>query len=182
VSGGVLIRHSLLFHLKQESFVTGRLLVLSLIWSHPFPKLLFSRIALVTHTTNGCIYCCVLNKGGFAMISMLLNWVLSAAILLLVANILPGIHVASFSTAMIAIVVMSLVNALVMPLVVLLTLPINVLTLGLFSFVISAMMFGLSAYLLPGFSIDNWLSALVGAALLGLLTSIMQAVNPVKAV
>ncbi len=106
-------------------------------------------------------------------LSALLTWFLTAAALLLVAAILPGISVESFGVALIAALVMGLVNLLVRPLLILLTLPLNLLTLGLFSFIINALMFGLVAWLVPGFEVSNFLSALVGALLLSVVTTVV---------
>ena len=81
---------------------------------------------------------------------IVLRWLLLAAALLLVANLYPGVQVASFSSAMVAALVLGLLNALLRPILVLLTLPVTVLTLGLFLFVINALMFYFAASLLSG--------------------------------
>lgn len=108
------------------------------------------------------------------LLSALLTWLLTAAALLLVAAVLPGIIIEGFGVALIAALVMGLVNLLVRPLLLLLTLPLNILTLGLFSFIINAMMFGLVAWLVPGFEVTNFLSALLGALLLALVTALVN--------
>lgn len=108
------------------------------------------------------------------LLSALLTWLLTAAALLLVAAVLPGIVIDGFGVALIAALVMGLVNLLVRPLLLLLTLPLNLLTLGLFSFIINAMMFGLVAWLVPGFEVTNFLSALLGALLLALITTVVN--------
>ena len=71
----------------------------------------------------------------------IVRWLLLAAALLLVAQIYPGVQVASFTAAMVAALVIGLFNALVRPILVLLTLPVTIITLGLFLFVINALMF-----------------------------------------
>lgn len=104
--------------------------------------------------------------------AMILQWVLTALALLLLAYILPGIEVSGFGAALIAALVLATVNFLVRPIVSLITLPINMLTLGLFSFVINALMFMLAAAIVPGFEVTNFISALIGSLLLALITGI----------
>jgi len=92
---------------------------------------------------------------------MLVRWLLLAAALLLVANVYPGVTVRSFGSAMVAALVIGLFNTLLRPVLVLLTLPVTILTLGLFLFVINALMFYFAASVLNGFEF--------GAALIGSL-------------
>jgi putative membrane protein len=106
------------------------------------------------------------------LMSLLIRWVVVALGLLLVAAILPGVAISGFMTALIAALVFGLVNLMVKPLVSLLTLPINMMTLGLFSFVINALMFGLTAWLVPGFIVTGIWSALLGSVLLSIITSV----------
>jgi putative membrane protein len=96
------------------------------------------------------------------------RWLLLAAALLLVANIYPGVVVASFGSALIAALVLGLLNALLRPLLVLLTLPVTVLTLGLFLFVINALMFYFAASVLDGFNVTGFGAALIGSLLYSL--------------
>jgi putative membrane protein len=102
------------------------------------------------------------------MLAIVFNWVLSAAILIIISNLLPGIELKAFGTALGVIAVFSIINVLIRPIITLLTLPLNVLTLGLFTFVINAMMFGLGAYLVDGFYVHDFISALIGSVLLSL--------------
>ncbi len=99
-----------------------------------------------------------------------LRWLLNALILLLVSQLLPGFVLASFWTALWAAVALGLVNALVRPILLLLTLPINLLTLGLFTFVINALMLVLVAKLVPGFSVADFGTAVVAAIILWLVS------------
>ena len=94
---------------------------------------------------------------------LIIRWLLLAAALLLVANLYSGVQVASFGSAMIAALVLGLLNTLVRPLLVLLTLPVTLLTLGLFLFVINAMMFWAAARLLDGFEVASFAAALIGS-------------------
>jgi putative membrane protein len=98
-----------------------------------------------------------------ARMKILIRWLLLAAALLLVAHLYSGVVVTSFGSAMIAALVLGLLNALLRPLLVLLTLPVTVLTLGLFLFVINALMFYFAAQMLSGLSVTSFGAALIGS-------------------
>src|SRR4029078_10780081 len=100
---------------------------------------------------------------------LIVRWLLHAAALLLVANLYPGVAVASFAAAMTAALVLGLFNTLLRPLLVLLTLPVTLLTLGLFLFVINALMFYFAASVLQGFSVTGFGAGLIGSQVLNLL-------------
>lgn len=102
------------------------------------------------------------------MIKLLLRWMLLAAALLLVAHLYPGVQVASFGAAMVAALVLGLLNSLVRPLLVVLTLPVTVVTLGLFLFVINALMFWSAARLLDGLQVTGFGAALIGSLIYSL--------------
>jgi putative membrane protein len=106
---------------------------------------------------------------------LILRWLLLAAALLLVAHLYPGVTVASFGTALIAAFVLGLFNTLVRPLLVLLTLPVTILTLGLFLFVINALMFWAAASVLDGFAVAGFVAALVGSLLYSLCGLVIDA-------
>ena len=99
---------------------------------------------------------------------LIVRWLLLAAALLLVAHLYGGVQVASFGSAMIAALVLGLLNTLVRPLLVLLTLPVTLLTLGLFLFVINALMFWAAASILEGFNVTGFSAALVGSLIYSL--------------
>ena len=99
---------------------------------------------------------------------IIVRWLLLAAALLLVAHLYPGVSVASFGSALIAALVLGLFNTLVRPLLVLLTLPVTLLTLGLFLFVINALMFWAAASVLDGFNVAGFSAALIGSLLYSL--------------
>src|SRR5262245_15684364 len=99
---------------------------------------------------------------------LLVRWLLLAAALLLVAHLYAGVQVASFGSAMVAALVLGLLNTLVRPLLVLLTLPVTLLTLGLFLFVINALMFWAAASLLDGFNVNGFGAALIGSLIYSL--------------
>ena len=87
---------------------------------------------------------------------LILLWLLNALALLAVAYLLPSIQVASFGSAMVAALVLGLVNAVLRPLLLLLTLPVTLLTLGLFLFVLNGLMFWLAGSLLEGFVVGGF--------------------------
>lgn len=91
------------------------------------------------------------------------KWLLSAAALVFVAYVYAGVEVTSFTAALVAALVIGLLNMVVRPVLVVLTLPVTVLTLGLFLFVINALMFWAAASVLDGFHVRGFLSALVGS-------------------
>ena len=94
---------------------------------------------------------------------VILKWLLSATALLAVAYLYEGVEVRSFGAALTAAFVIGLLNMLLRPLLVLLTLPVTVLTLGLFLFVINALMFWWAASLLNGFYVSGFGAALLGS-------------------
>jgi putative membrane protein len=106
---------------------------------------------------------------------IIVRWLLLAAALLLVANLYPGVTVASFGSALIAAFVLGLFNTLVRPLLVLLTLPVTLLTLGLFLFVINALMFWATASVLDDFNVAGFGAALIGSLLYSLCGVVIDA-------
>ncbi len=104
------------------------------------------------------------------MLSLLARWIINAGALLLVAYLYPGVQVRDFVAALIAALVLGLVNALIRPILVILTLPVTLLTLGLFLFVINALLFWLVAELVSGFMVTGFWAALVGSILYSLIT------------
>jgi putative membrane protein len=99
---------------------------------------------------------------------LIARWLLLAGALLLVAYLYPGVTVSSFGAAMIAALVLGLLNTIVRPLLVLLTLPVTLLTLGLFLFVINALMFWAAAGVLEGFAVQGFVAALIGSLIYSL--------------
>jgi putative membrane protein len=102
------------------------------------------------------------------MIKLFSRWLLLACALLLVAHLYPGVTVLSFGSAMIAALVIGLLNTLLRPVLVVLTLPVTVVTLGLFLFVINALMFYFAAEVLEGFGVKGFGSALIGSVIYSL--------------
>ncbi len=106
--------------------------------------------------------------------SILINWVISALVILVVAYVLPGVMVSGFFVALVVALVLGLINALVKPVLVMLTLPVTVLTLGLFIFVINALLIMLAAAIVPGFQVDGFLWALVFSLILSVVHSFVK--------
>jgi len=104
------------------------------------------------------------------MLSLIARWILNAAALLLVAYLYPGVMVETFFAALIAALVLGLVNAVVRPILVILTLPVTILTLGLFLFVINALLFWFVAEIVQGFRVTGFVAALVGSLLYSVIT------------
>ena len=104
------------------------------------------------------------------MVRMLIGWLLNAMALLAVAYLLPSIHVASFGSALIAALVLGLVNTLIRPMLVMLTLPVTLLTLGLFLLVINGLLFWAVGNMLDGFSVGGFWSGVFGALLYSLIS------------
>jgi putative membrane protein len=97
------------------------------------------------------------------MLKLIAKWLLSASALLFVAYVYQGVQVTSFPSAMLAALVIGLLNAVVRPVLVVLTLPVTVVTLGLFLFVINALVFWAAAAVLDGFGVRDFVAALVGS-------------------
>lgn len=108
------------------------------------------------------------------MPNFLLTWLLTAAALVITAQFVPGFKIDSFPSALIAAVVLGLVNAIVKPILVILTLPITFVTLGLFLLVINAITIWLAGALTPGFEVNGFLPALVGSIALTIIASVLN--------
>jgi putative membrane protein len=108
------------------------------------------------------------------MLKLIAKWLLSAAALLFVAYVYTGVDVSSFGAAMLAALVIGLLNTIVRPVLVVLTLPVTVLTLGLFLFVINAVVFWAAAAVLDGFQVRGFLAALVGSVIYTVLGVIIE--------
>lgn len=105
--------------------------------------------------------------------NVLIRWFVNALSLYIVSRIVTGIAVRDFTTALVAALIIGLINALIKPVLVLLTLPINILTLGLFTFIINAGLLLLAGRITPGFVVDGFWSALIGSILLSLVSTVL---------
>ena len=100
----------------------------------------------------------------------LVRWICFALALIFTAWVIPGIEVSSFLSAMFACVIIALINTFVKPVLQLVTLPINFLTVGLFSFVLNALLLMLAGWITPGLEVDGFLSALLGSIVLSIFS------------
>lgn len=107
---------------------------------------------------------------------LLIGWLLSALALLAVAYLVPGIHVSSFMSALIAAAVIGLANILIKPILLILTLPVTIITLGLFIFVINGLLFWLAGYLLQGFDVQTFTAGIIGAIVYSIISWILSAI------
>ncbi|WP_423195089.1 MULTISPECIES: phage holin family protein [unclassified Cupriavidus] len=101
---------------------------------------------------------------------LLAVWIINAASLFLVGSVINGIELRGFGAAMIAALVLGLVNTLIRPILVILTLPVTLLTLGLFIFVINALLFLFVGNLLQGFVVQGFGAALLGSILYSVIS------------
>ncbi len=105
-----------------------------------------------------------------------LKLLLSAVAVLVLAEILPGVGINSYVSALIVAIVLALLNAIVKPILVFLTLPATLITLGLFLLVINAAIILLADYFITGFSVSGWLWALIFSVLLSIFQSILHSI------
>lgn len=108
------------------------------------------------------------------MIKLIVKWLLSGAALLFVAYVYSGVEVKTFTAALIAALVIGLLNTIVRPILVILTLPVTVVTLGLFLFIINALMFWAASGLLDGFQVRGFVAALIGSLIYSLLGLVIE--------
>jgi putative membrane protein len=104
-------------------------------------------------------------------------WIVTTISLLVIARLPLGIEIDELSTAVVAALVIGVLNAVLKPVLVFFTLPLTIITFGLFIFVLNAVIFGLAAWLIPGFRLrGGWVSALIGSLVLSVLNSLIFAV------
>ena len=108
------------------------------------------------------------------MMQALVNWLLSALSLMLVAHLIPGFQISGLGAALIASIVIGLVNATLGLVLKIVTFPVTILTLGLFWLVINALMLEVAAALVPGFTITGFLPAFFGAIVLSLVNLVLR--------
>ena len=114
------------------------------------------------------------------MLKILLVWLVNALALMAVAYLLPGIQVAGFVTALVAALVLGLINAVIRPVLVLLTLPATLLTLGLFIFVINGLLFWLVGSFVDGFTVSGFWAGVFGAIVYSIISWALSALLPGK--
>ena len=102
--------------------------------------------------------------------TLIVRWFINALALLLVAYLYSGVQVDGIFAALIAALVLGLVNAVIRPLLVVLTLPVTILTLGLFIFVINAFMFWFVTEIVKGFTVTGFMAALIGSLMFSVIS------------
>lgn len=104
----------------------------------------------------------------------IIYWCVSAISVLITSRVINGFKVSGFFAALIAAVVIAFANVFMWPLLIFLTLPLNLLTLGLFTFVVNGAILRICAALLPGFEIDGWTPAIFGAVILSVVSTVLH--------
>ena len=105
---------------------------------------------------------------------LLINWLASTLVIIIASYILPGVHVAGFSSALWVALVLGIFNAVLKPILIILTLPITILTLGLFTLVINAILILLAAKIVPGFQVDGFFWAILFSLVVSLINIIVS--------
>ena len=108
---------------------------------------------------------------------LLLRWLLNTLALFVVVQLVPGFHYHSIVSLAIAALILGLLNAIVRPILFFLTLPLTIVTLGLFLIVLNAVMLELTAWLAPGFRIDDFVAAIIGAIVLAIISWITNRIG-----
>ena len=108
------------------------------------------------------------------MLNGFLRWVIYSLLIVFTSWIVPGISVENFLSAMLVCLVIALINVFIRPLVEFISLPVTFLTMGLFSFVINALLLMLAGFLTPGFEVEGFLSALLGSIVLSVFAGIVS--------
>ena len=108
---------------------------------------------------------------------LIVRWILNTLALFVVVNLVPGFHWHTIVTLAIAAAVLGLLNAIVRPILFVLTLPLTVITLGLFLIVLNAIMLEITAWFVPGFRIDSFFWAIIGAIVLGLISLVTSRIG-----
>ncbi len=109
--------------------------------------------------------------------STLLSLILSTLAVLATAYILPGVHITGFLAAFVAAIVLGIANSVLLPLLLLITLPINLLTLGLFTFVVIGFLVMAVSAIVPGFTVDSFWWALAFALVLFVINSFIRSIT-----
>jgi len=108
------------------------------------------------------------------LLHIIVSWFVSALALWIVARVVPGIELRGFGDALIATVIIAIVNATIGPVLKFLTFPLTLITLGLFLLVINAFLLKLASLFTPGFAVRGLLSAILGSVVLTILTAILR--------
>ena len=108
------------------------------------------------------------------MKGLLLRWIILSVAIMVAAYLFPGIQVSGFGSALVAAMVLGILNAFFRPILIILTLPINVLTLGLFTFVINAFLLMMTSGVIGGLVVDGFGSALLGSLIISVVSWLLS--------
>jgi putative membrane protein len=103
------------------------------------------------------------------MFKLIFKWLVLSAAVVLAAYLVPGIMVASWTVALIAGLVLGLINMFIKPVLTILTIPISIITLGFFGLILNALLFWAAAYFVSGFSIASFLAAFLGSIIVSIV-------------
>ena len=106
--------------------------------------------------------------------NIFLRWIVNAAALIAIANFVPGISVSGWYAAFIAALVLGIINIILKPILVILTLPVNILTLGLFTLVINAILFKFAGTIVKGFDVTGFQAAFFGALIMSIINILVH--------
>ena len=104
------------------------------------------------------------------MVLIITRWLIIVMAILVASMLVPGIEVDSLTTAILAAALLGLINVFIKPVLLILTLPLSILTLGVFTFFINALMLELVAYFVPGFKVHSFLAAFLGSLIISIVT------------
>ena len=105
---------------------------------------------------------------------ILIRWIILTASIIIASYLLEGIHISGFFSAFFAAAALGILNALFRPILLILTLPINVLTLGLFTFIINALMLKMASGIIPGFEVHGFWTAVIGSLIISVISWLLN--------
>ena len=109
-----------------------------------------------------------------AVIGILIRWIILTVSIIIASYLLEGIHISGFFSAFFAAAALGILNALFRPILLILTLPINLLTLGLFTFIINALMLKMASGIIPGFEVHGFWTAVIGSLIISVISWLLN--------
>lgn len=111
-----------------------------------------------------------------SMTYYLIHWIVAAVAVLITSKVISGFKVSGFISALIAALMISVANYLLWPLLIFLTLPLNILTLGLFTFIVNGLVLKIASLFVPGFHVEGFLAAVFGSLFLAIISALLHLV------
>ena len=105
---------------------------------------------------------------------LLLRWLILTVAIIIASYLLQGIHIDDFFSALFAAAILGILNTMLRPILIILTLPINILTFGLFTFIINALMLKMASGVIPGFEVHGFWTAVFGALIIGIISWLLN--------